>query len=60
MGLIGSVRNRSLALDIKDRTDALDRCERQRRDDRRLPAHLDRDISQQEELAPAMRPTQPP
>src|SRR6516164_11585633 len=29
-----------LALDIKDRIDALDRCERQRRDDRQLPAHL--------------------
>ena len=46
-----------LALDIKDCIDALDRCERQRRDDRQLPAHLCRDIGQHEELAPAVRPT---
>src|SRR5262249_6651872 len=46
-----------LALDIKDRIDALDRCERQRRDDRQLPAYLGRDIGQHEELAPAVRPT---
>ena len=45
-----------LALDIEDRVDALDRFERQRRDDRQLAARLGGDIGEHEELAPAMRP----
>ena len=45
-----------LALDVEDRVDALDRLERQRRDDGELAARLGGDIGQHEELAPTMRP----